>query len=98
MSNLAMTTVSQQANWQIFSAHPGVTRLPGRISIREVPHEANFLKLDCSKIRSTFGWKPHWQVKEAIAHTVEWYQAWLDGADMAAFTDRQIQEYLKQNV
>ena len=62
------------------------------------PHEANFLKLDCSKIRSTFGWKPHWQVKEAIAHTVEWYQAWLDGADMAAFTDRQIQEYLKQNV
>ena len=58
------------------------------------PHEANFLKLDCSKIRSTFGWKPHWQVKEAIAHTVEWYQAWLDGADMAAFTDRQIREYL----
>lgn len=32
--------------------------------------------------------------KEAIAHTVEWYQAWLDGADMAAFTDRQIREYL----
>ncbi len=62
------------------------------------PHEANFLKLDCSKIRIPSDGKPHWQVKEAIAHTVEWYHAWLDGADMAAFTDRQIQEYLKQNV
>ena len=61
------------------------------------PHEANFLKLDCSRIRSTFGWKPHWQVKEAISHTVKWYQAWLDGDDMAAFTDRQIEEYLTQN-
>ncbi|MDO5798865.1 MAG: CDP-glucose 4,6-dehydratase [Eubacteriales bacterium] len=61
------------------------------------PHEANFLKLDCSRIRSTFGWKPHWQVKEAISHTVKWYQAWLAGDDMAAFTDRQIEEYLTQN-
>ena len=61
------------------------------------PHEANFLKLDCSRIRSTFGWKPHWQVKEAIFQTVKWYQAWLDGDDMAAFTDRQIEEYLTQN-
>ena len=57
------------------------------------PHEANFLKLDCSGIRSTFGWKPHWTVKEAIAHTVEWYQAWLNGADMEAYTDIQIKEY-----
>ena len=57
------------------------------------PHEANFLKLDCSRIRSTFGWKPHWTVKEAIAHTVEWYQAWLNGDDMAEYTDCQIKEY-----
>ena len=57
------------------------------------PHEANFLKLDCSRIHSIFGWKPHWKVKEAIAHTVEWYQAWLNGADMEAYTDIQIKEY-----
>ena len=24
------------------------------------PHEANFLKLDCSKLKKTFGWQPHW--------------------------------------
>ncbi len=34
-------------------------------------HEANFLKLDCSKLKNTFGWKPAFHVKEAIALTVE---------------------------
>lgn len=59
------------------------------------PHEANFLKLDCSKIRNTFAWKPRWHVKEAVSHTVQWYQAWQRGEDMAAFTAHQIHEYLK---
>ena len=57
------------------------------------PHEANFLKLDCSKIRSTFGWKPHWQVAQAVKETAVWYQAWLAGKDMTAFTDEQIRKY-----
>ena len=30
------------------------------------PHEANFLKLDCSKLKSMFGWKPRWNVREAV--------------------------------
>ena len=30
------------------------------------PHEANFLKLDCSKLKTTFGWKPHWNLDKAI--------------------------------
>ena len=37
------------------------------------PHEAAFLKLDCSKIKRVFGWKPRSNVKEAIEKTVEWY-------------------------
>lgn len=60
------------------------------------PHEANFLKLDCSRIRSVFGWKPRWNVKEAIEHTVKWYQAYLDGVDMKAFTDEQIGEFFSK--
>ena len=46
------------------------------------PHEANFLKLDCSKIRSVFGWKPRWHVAEAIEKTVEWFKLWNTGNDM----------------
>ena len=56
-------------------------------------YQANFLKLDCSKIRTAFGWKPHWQVAQAVKETAVWYQAWLEGKDMEAFTDEQIRKY-----
>ena len=36
------------------------------------PHEAQFLKLDCSKLKNTFGWGPRWQITEAVVKTVEW--------------------------
>ena len=35
------------------------------------PHEANFLKLDCSKSKIVLGWKPRWNIKTAIDKTVE---------------------------
>lgn len=58
------------------------------------PHEANFLKLDCSRIRSVFGWKPRWHVAEAIEKTVEWFKLWNTGNDMTEVMSRQIDEYL----
>jgi len=57
------------------------------------PHEANFLKLDCSKIKHVFDWQPSWHIEEAIARTIEWSRAYLAGEDMLAVTDRQIQEF-----
>ncbi len=45
------------------------------------------------KIRTAFGWKPHWQVAQAVKETAVWYQAWLEGKDMEAFTDEQIRKY-----
>ncbi|MBQ5598799.1 MAG: CDP-glucose 4,6-dehydratase, partial [Lachnospiraceae bacterium] len=56
------------------------------------PHEANFLKLDCSKLKTTFGWKPQYGVKEAIELTAEWYKAYASGADVTAVMDKQIAE------
>lgn len=35
------------------------------------PHEANYLKLDCTKLQSTFQWRPKWSIKEAIEQVVE---------------------------
>ena len=40
------------------------------------PHEASFLKLDCSRLRQVFGWKPVWGIREAVEKTVEWTKAW----------------------
>lgn len=57
------------------------------------PHEANFLKLDCSRIRNVLNWKPHWQVKTAVEKTVDWYQAYLAEENLTVFTERQIREY-----
>ena len=57
------------------------------------PHEANFLKLDCSKIKRTFGWKPRWDVEKAVKKTVEWSKAYFAGDDMSLCMDRQIREF-----
>lgn len=62
---------------------------------KDGPHEANFLKLDCSKIKKTFGWKPVWTAKQAVEKTVEWTKAFADGKNMAEFTEAQITEFLK---
>lgn len=59
------------------------------------PHEANFLKLDCSKLKATFGWKPHWNLDKAIEKTVEWSKCWLSGGDVRVCMDRQIEEFLQ---
>lgn len=61
------------------------------------PHEANFLKLDCSKIRSIFGWKPRWDLDTAVEKTVEWTKAYAAGEDIRPVMDRQISEYLNRN-
>lgn len=59
------------------------------------PHEANFLKLDCSKIKRVFGWKPRWHVQEAIEKTVEWSKVYLSGGDIPQCMDAQISDFLK---
>lgn len=58
------------------------------------PHEANFLKLDCSKLKSTFGWKPRWSVTDAMDKIVEWNEVWLSGGNVIECTDNQINEFL----
>lgn len=60
------------------------------------PHEANFLKLDCSRLRSVFGWKPTWGVRQAVEKTVEWTKAWQSGEDINLIMKKQIQSFLDQ--
>lgn len=57
------------------------------------PHEAGFLKLDCSRVKHVFGWRPRYGVEQAIEKTVEWSKAYLDGQDMLEVMDRQIEEF-----
>ena len=59
------------------------------------PHEANFLKLDCSKLKSTFGWKPKWNLDVAMKKIVEWTKIWQSGGDVRACMNRQIEEFFE---
>ncbi len=58
------------------------------------PHEANFLKLDSTKLKTTFGWKPRWNLDIAVEKTVEWAKVWASGEDVSACMDKQIKDFL----
>ena len=60
------------------------------------PHEANFLKLDCSKLKHTFGWKCAWNVEEAIEKTVEWSKVYRDQGDIVGCMNQQMDEFYKK--
>ena len=62
---------------------------------KNAPHEANFLKLDCSKIKSIFDWKPRWHIEDAIGMTVAWTKVWLKHGDIPAEMNRQIRIYVE---
>lgn len=58
------------------------------------PHEAKTLTLDCSKIRSQFGWEPIWNIDNAIDKVVEWECGYIRGADMLQIMSDQIGDYI----
>jgi len=60
------------------------------------PHEAGFLKLDCSKIKATFGWSPTWRLAQAVDATVDWTKAIMAGESARTKTEQQIQAFLAQ--
>lgn len=60
------------------------------------PHEANFLKLDCSKLKSVFVWRAKWHIREAIEKTVEWTKVYLDNGNVSEIMDKQIEEFLNK--
>lgn len=59
------------------------------------PHEADFLKLDCSKLKSVFAWNPKWHIEEAVEQTIAWVRVWSSGGDVPTEMDREINAYLE---
>ncbi len=57
------------------------------------PHEANFLKLDCSKAKTVLGWQPKWDIKKSLEETIFWSKAYRDQQEMDRVIGRQIAEY-----
>lgn len=58
------------------------------------PHEAKFLRLDCSKMKAQFGWKPNWNIEQAVDKTVEFAKAYKNNENIEKYMDKQIREYI----
>ena len=59
------------------------------------PHEANFLKLDCSKIKTVFGWKPRWHIEECMNMTCQFSKVWLNSGNIPEEMDREIKLFME---
>ncbi|GAA5214021.1 CDP-glucose 4,6-dehydratase [Corallincola platygyrae] len=58
------------------------------------PHEAGYLKLDCSKAKMRLNWAPRWNLDETLERIVRWHKAWLAGEDMRQYTMNEIEDYM----
>lgn len=68
-----------------------------KLDVQAGPHEAHYLKLDCSKVRNSLGWKPVWSLEHAIAMIVAWQKAARSNEDMRRLTLSQIVNYQMPN-
>ncbi|MCR5557691.1 MAG: CDP-glucose 4,6-dehydratase [Butyrivibrio sp.] len=82
--------------WNETLEKEGKTGVCNRLIIEEKPdggpHEANYLKLDCSKIKTRLSWAPKWDIDMAIEKTAQWTLSYFEGRGMEAM-EKQILEY-----
>jgi CDP-glucose 4,6-dehydratase len=57
------------------------------------PHEARFLKLDCSKAKALLKWQPRWSISETLKHIYEWNEAYLAQEDLLKKCNEEIKLY-----
>ena len=61
----------------------------------EHPHEAHYLKLDCSKAKTRLDWHPRWHLEEALKRIVDWQKQYQQGADIKTEMLNQISSYVE---
>jgi CDP-glucose 4,6-dehydratase len=59
------------------------------------PHEANYLKLDCSKANIRLDWHPRWNLEKALQNIIEWVSVYRSGGDLQQCCFEQIESYKK---
>lgn len=60
------------------------------------PHEANYLKLDCSKAKAELNWSPIWDIQTTLASIVDWNKSYLKEENMRKVTEQQIETYFSK--
>lgn len=63
----------------------------------EQPHEANLLKLDCSKARQLLKWSPHWSLEHAVSQITAWHEAYRSAKNLHEISLEQISQFENSN-
>lgn len=66
-----------------------------KLDLDNNPHEANFLKLDCSKAASKLKWLPKWRLRESLELIVDWHKVFISGGNIKRQCLMEINKYLK---
>ena len=69
-----------------------------RLDNGQHPHEAHYLKLDCSKAGAELGWSPRWGLEKALENIVVWTRVSHEGGDVRDVCRQQIETYSKSEV
>lgn len=56
-------------------------------------HEAQYLKLDCSKSKQYLQWHPRYNLQQSLQQTLSWYQSFFQDKDMRRHSVEQIHVY-----
>ena len=67
-------------------------------SLLDQPHEAQLLKLDCSKAARHLHWMPKWTLKQAVEKIIEWHQAFESKKNMRDVCLKQIEAYMQSSI
>ena len=65
------------------------------VSEENAPHEANFLKLNCDKIKKVFDWKPVWNIEKSIEMICRFSKKMLAGESIPDEMDYEIKKFLE---
>ena len=65
---------------------------------KNAPHEAGFLKLDCSRLKSVFGWKPRWHISECMDMVCRFSKVWLQNGDISKEMDDEIEIFIEKRI
>jgi CDP-glucose 4,6-dehydratase len=64
-----------------------------KIDTGDHPHEAHYLKLDCSKARIRLGWQPRWNLETSLNAIVNWTKCYCKHTSIRDICIQQINQY-----
>lgn len=80
--------------WNAFSDH----KVSWVNQTEDGPHEAGYLRLDCSKVKQALNWQPRWNIDQTMEKIIEWSCIYMEQGDIIECMNRQITEFISKDI